>query len=79
MEVPIRARAGSRKVCSVCGRKSPGYDTLPERRFQFISFWGILVFFVYAMRRVDCPRCGVKFEEAKKKAPARHGKEWGQN
>ena len=25
--------------------------------------WGIVVFFVYAMRRVDCPRCGVKVEQ----------------
>jgi transposase len=62
LEVPIRARRRSRAVCSVCGCKSPGYDTLPERRFQFNPFWGILVFFVYAMRRVDCPRCGVKVE-----------------
>ena len=24
--------------------------------------WAISVFFVYAMRRVDCPRCGVTVE-----------------
>jgi transposase len=62
LEVPIRAHRRSRPVCSSCGRKGPGYDTLAPRRFQFISFWGILVFFVYAMRRVNCPRCGVKVE-----------------
>ena len=62
LEVPIRARAGGRPVCSGCGRKGPGYDTLPARRFEFIPFWGILVYLVYAMRRVDCPRCGVKVE-----------------
>lgn len=62
LEIPIRARAGSRAICSGCGSKAPGYDTLAPRRFQFISFWGILVFFVYAMRRVNCPRCGVKVE-----------------
>jgi len=62
LEIPIRARAGSRPVCSTCGRRGPGYDALPERRFEFIPFWGILVFFVYAMRRVDCPHCGVKVE-----------------
>ena len=27
-----------------------------------MPLWGILVFFVYAMRRVDCPTCGVKVE-----------------
>ena len=62
LEVPIRARQGSRAICSGCGRKAPGYDTQGERRFQFISLWGILVYFVYAMRRVRCPRCGVKVE-----------------
>lgn len=72
IEIPIQARKGSRAVCSGCGKKAPGYDTLPARRFEFIPFWGILVFFVYAMRRVNCPRCGVKVEQvpwAKGKSP----------
>lgn len=63
LEVEIRARANSHPVCSGCGRKCPGYDRLAERRFEFIPFWGILVFFVYALRRVDCRRCGVKVEQ----------------
>ena len=42
--------------------KGPGYDTLAERYFEFIPLWGILVFFLYSMRRVDCPRCGVTVE-----------------
>jgi transposase len=25
--------------------------------------WGIAFFFVYAPRRVDCPRCGIKVEQ----------------
>ena len=62
LEVPIRAHRRSRARCSGCGRKAPGYDRLPERRFEFIPLWGMPVFFVYAMRRVDCPRCGVKVE-----------------
>jgi len=62
LEIEVRARAGSRAVCSGCGRQAPGYDTLAERRFEFVPLWGIAVFFVYAMRRVDCPRCGVKVE-----------------
>jgi transposase len=62
LEITILPRAGSRPVCSGCGRKAAGYDRLPARRFEFIPFWGILVYFVYAMRRVDCPRCGVKVE-----------------
>ena len=28
-----------------------------------MPLWRIAVFFVYAMRRVDCPKCGVVVEE----------------
>lgn len=59
----VRPRKGSKAVCSACGKKAPGYDTLPARLFQFVPFWGLLVFFRYAMRRVECPSCGVKVEK----------------
>lgn len=62
LEIGIRPRKGSKPVCSICGRPGPGYDTSSERSFTFVPFWGIAVFFVYAMRRVDCPACGVKVE-----------------
>ena len=62
LEVEIRPRKGSRPVCSVCGKTGPSYDTLTVRRFEFVSLWGIAVFFLYAMRRVDCTRCGIKVE-----------------
>ena len=62
LEVDLRARANSRPICSGCGQKRPGYDTLPLRRFEFVPLWGILVFFLYARRRVDCPACGIKVE-----------------
>src|ERR1035438_5625642 len=62
LEVEIRPRKKGRPVCSCCGLPGPGYDTLPVRRFEFVPLWGIAVFFLYAMRRVDCPRCGVKVE-----------------
>lgn len=61
--VDIRPHGRSRPVCSGCGRKGPGYDRLPERRFQFVPLWSIPVFFLYAMRRVECPQCGVKVEQ----------------
>lgn len=63
LEVWIRPRRGSRPVCSGCGRRRPGYDTLPVRRFEFVPLWGLAVFLVYALRRVNCPRCGVKVEQ----------------
>jgi transposase len=62
LEVEIRPRKGSPPICSGCGIPGPGYDTLKVRRFEFVPLWGIAVFFLYARRRVDCPRCGIKAE-----------------
>ena len=63
IEVEVRPRQGSTASCSGCHQPAPGYDHLPERRFEFIPLWGFLVFLLYPMRRVDCPRCGVIVEE----------------
>ena len=62
LEVEVRERANSRAICSECGQASPGYDRLPERRYEFVPLWALAVFLVYAPRRVACPRCGVKVE-----------------
>ncbi|HKM84329.1 MAG TPA: ISL3 family transposase [Candidatus Acidoferrum sp.] len=62
LRVSLRARAHTRPLCSGCRRAGPGYDTLPAREFEFVPLWGIPVFFVYALRRVNCKRCGVKVE-----------------
>jgi transposase len=62
IEVELRARANGHATCSGCGRKGPGYDRLPVRRFEFVPLWGMAVYFLYALRRVDCPRCGVTVE-----------------
>ncbi|MCL5269132.1 MAG: ISL3 family transposase [bacterium] len=62
LEIPLRPRRGSRGIDSGCGTRAAGYDRLPERRYEFIPFWGILVFLVYAPRRVACPQCGIKVE-----------------
>lgn len=62
IEVEVRPRRGSRPYCSGCGRRGVAYDHLPARRFAFVPLWAISVFLVYAMRRVDCPRCGVTVE-----------------
>jgi len=44
LEVEIQPRLNSRPVCSGYGQKRPGYDRLPERRFEFIPMWGNKVF-----------------------------------
>jgi transposase len=63
IEVEVEARANGKPICSVCGHPDPGYDRLPKRRFEYVPLWGIAVFFVYAMRRVECSQCGVKLEQ----------------
>ena len=62
LEVRVRPRRGSRGACSCCGRRGPGYDTLDDRRFDFVPLWGMAVVLIYAMRRIECVRCGVKVE-----------------
>ena len=63
IEVPIRARTNGKPVCSGCGRRRPGYDRLKPRRFQFVPLWQIAVVFVYSLRRVNCPNCGIVVEQ----------------
>ena len=63
VEVEIVPRRNGLRVCSGCDRVRPGYDTLPEpRRFEFVPLWGITVYFLYRMRRVQCSTCGIKVE-----------------
>jgi transposase len=62
-DVEVRPRANGRPICSGCGKARPGYDTMPTaRRFDFVPLWGFPVVFIYFMRRVACPSCGVKVE-----------------
>jgi len=60
--VEVVPRKNARPYCAGCGRRGRPYDRLPERRFEFVPLWGILVFLAYRMRRVDCRRCGVTVE-----------------
>lgn len=62
IEIPIEPRKNSRAICSGCHQQRPGYDRLPAREFQYVPLWNIAVVFVYAMRRVDCPQCGIIVE-----------------
>jgi len=71
IHIAVRPRKGSAAVCSRCHRPAPGYDQLPQRRFEFIPFWGFLVFLLYSMRRVSCPRCQAVLVE---QVPWGHGK-----
>jgi transposase len=64
LQIEIRPRRNGKPVCSVCGKKRSIYDHQPHpRHFDFVPFWGIAVVFIYTMRRVNCPICGVKIEQ----------------
>ncbi len=79
VDVHVRARTGSRARCGNCGKKRAGYDTQGERRFDFVPLWGMAVFLIYVMRRVECRQCGVTVEMvpwASGKSPATHAYTW---
>ena len=61
--VTIVPRQNGHALCSGCQKPAAGYDHLKERRFEFIPLWGIRVFLLYRMRRVNCKTCGVKVEQ----------------
>jgi transposase len=60
--VHLRARKGSKPVCSNCGCRGVLYDRLPARLVEYIPIWGLVVYFSYRMRRVNCRKCGVTVE-----------------
>jgi transposase len=62
IEISLQPHGGIRGRCSQCQRPAPGYDRLPERRWQFVPLWGIATWFRYAPRRVQCPEHGVVVE-----------------
>jgi transposase len=79
VQVDLRPRKGAKAACGGCGVKRPGYDTLAPRTFAFVPLWGMAVYFIYAMRRVDCRRCGVVAEMvpwATGKSPTTHAFTW---
>ena len=62
IHVEVAPRANSKPRCGQCGKQGSVYDTRNVRRFQFVPIFGLQVFFLYAIRRVNCKHCGVKTE-----------------
>lgn len=60
--VEVQPRKNGRPKCGQCRTTGPIYDTRSPREFEFVPILGMAVFFVYSMRRVNCPACGVKTE-----------------
>ena len=63
IELQLRARSNRKPVCSGCELQRTAYDRLPAKKVLFNSLLGFQVFFVYAMRLVNCKPCGVKVEK----------------
>lgn len=57
LTIKVRERLGSRPQCSCCENLGPIYDHQPVRSFQMPPIWGVAVFLMYAMRRVNCSHC----------------------
>jgi len=59
----IAPRKNSKPLCGSCEKPRSCYDHQPERSFMFVPLWGIMVYLLYAPRRVSCPDCGVRVEK----------------
>ena len=63
LQVDIYPHRRNRPQCSGCHQRGPQYDRLAVRQFEFVPLWGMPVFFLYMMRRVECVGCGVRVEQ----------------
>ena len=62
IKITVAAHGGMGAKCSRCLKPAPGYDCLEQRSWLFIPLWGIVTWFLYATRRVECPEHGVVVE-----------------
>lgn len=62
IRITVAAHDGIGAKCSRCLKPAPCYDRLEQRSWLFIPLWGIVTWFLYASRRVDCPEHGVVVE-----------------
>ena len=64
IEVAVVPRQGSQGRCSGCGQACPTYDHAPQPRvWQMPPLFKFALALIYLMRRVNCPRCGVRVEQ----------------
>jgi transposase len=62
IEITVQPHPSIAAKCSRCRKPAPGYDRLDQRSWLFVPMWGIVTWFLYAARRVDCPEHGVVIE-----------------
>ena len=65
IEVSVAPHAQRSGCCGECRRACPGYDCPNSdrpRRWQHVPLWNIVVYLIYAPRRVQCPEHGIVIE-----------------
>ena len=62
LEITVQSHPSIAGKCSRCLKPAPGYDQLPQRSWLFVPMWGLVTWFLYAARRVQCPEHGVVVE-----------------
>jgi len=62
IKITVAAHGGIGAKCSRCLKPAPCYDHLEQRSWLFIPVWGMVTWFLYAARRVNCPEHGVVVE-----------------
>ena len=45
IEIEVKPKKNSKAICSGCQKPAPGYDSLEERKFEFIPIGGFSGFF----------------------------------
>jgi len=70
IEARVEPRGNARSRCPHCSKPCPRYDRQPERVFEFVPLWNILVLLLYSPWRVSCAEHGVVVEDM----PWAHGK-----
>ena len=62
LEITVQPHPAIAAKCSRCLKPAPGYDRLEQRSWLFVPLWGVVTWFLYAARRVECPEHGVVVE-----------------
>lgn len=70
IEATVEPRRNAKSLCPHCERPCARYDRQPQRAFEFVPLWNMMVLLLYAPWRVNCPDHGVVVEFM----PWAHGK-----
>jgi transposase len=62
VEIRVEPHSGMAAKCSRCLKSAPCYDRLEQRSWLFMPLWAIATWFLYTLRRVNCPEHGVVVE-----------------